>query len=58
MTPSPSRNIRVPDHLWQAARRRAESEGRTVSAVIVHALNHYVQHGWTTTTNDTSQDAP
>ena len=39
---TPSRNVRVPDGLWQAAKKRAASEGRTITEVIVSALHRYV----------------
>lgn len=40
---TPLRNIRVPDDVWQAAKARAESEGTSVSAVIVAALRRYAK---------------
>ncbi|MFW6776083.1 hypothetical protein ACOACO_17500 [Nocardioides sp. CPCC 205120] len=43
---TPSRNVRVPDDLWTAAQAKAKSEGLTVSAVIVAALQDYVAAGW------------
>lgn len=36
------RNVRVGDELWTAAQRRAERDDTTVSAVIVGALQRYV----------------
>ncbi|MFE9936350.1 hypothetical protein [Streptomyces hirsutus] len=39
---TPNRNVRVPDALWEAAKERAASEGRTVTDVIVSALHRYV----------------
>lgn len=39
---TPLRNVRVPDEVWDAARARAESEGTTVSAVVLAALREYV----------------
>jgi hypothetical protein len=41
--PTPLRNIRVADELWQAAKARAEAEGTTVTEVIVAALQRYVR---------------
>ena len=37
-----ARNVRVPDDLWDAAKVKAESEGTTVSAVVVERLREYV----------------
>lgn len=39
---TPLRNIRVPDGLWAAAKAKAQSEGRTITDVIVSALHRYV----------------
>jgi predicted transcriptional regulator len=39
---TPLRNIRVPDELWDAAKAKAEADGRSVSAVLVEALRRYV----------------
>lgn len=39
---TPARNVRVPEGLWQAAKERAASEGRTITDVIVSALHRYV----------------
>ncbi|WP_035796437.1 hypothetical protein [Kitasatospora mediocidica] len=36
------RNIRVPDGLWGAAKEKAASEGRTLTDVILAALQRYV----------------
>jgi predicted transcriptional regulator len=36
------RGIRVPDTLWDAAKAKAELEGRSVSDVIREALEDYV----------------
>lgn len=43
MTPDkmPLRAVRVPDDVWEAARERAKTEGRTVSDVIRAALKRY-----------------
>ncbi len=38
---TPLRNIRVSDELWQAAKLKAQTEGTTVSEVIVRALEQY-----------------
>lgn len=37
----PLRNVRVPDHVWEAAKERAESEGQSLSAVIRRFLFDY-----------------
>lgn len=39
------RHIRVPDDLWQAAKRKAHDDSTTLSAVIVEALRRYVRDG-------------
>jgi len=39
---TPVRNVRVPDGLWEAAKKRAAAEGRTITDVIVSALHRYV----------------
>ena len=36
------RAVRVPDELWDAARTRAQEEGRPLSEVIREALAEYV----------------
>lgn len=36
------RGIRIPDDLWDAARRKAEAEGRNLSEIIREALQEYV----------------
>lgn len=38
---TPSRNIRVPDGVWKAAKDKAEAEGRTITDVVVTALHRY-----------------
>jgi len=35
--------VRVPDALWQAAKRKAADRGETVTAVIIRALTRYVR---------------
>ena len=35
--------MRVPDDLWQAAKRVAKDRGETLTAVIVRALERYVR---------------
>ncbi|WP_157777233.1 hypothetical protein [Nocardia terpenica] len=35
----------MPDEVWDAAMARAKGEGRTVSSVIVDALEWYVREG-------------
>jgi hypothetical protein len=36
------RNVRVPDGLWNAAKEKAAAEGRTLTDVILAALQRYV----------------
>ena len=40
---TPQRTFRIPDDLWQAARRKAKQRGETVTAVVIRALKRYVQ---------------
>jgi hypothetical protein len=39
---TPSRNVRVPDDLWQTAMAKALDRGETLSDVIRKALERYV----------------
>ena len=43
MAKTPTRTVRVPEDLWQAAKARAEEKGETVSDVIVRALKRYIR---------------
>jgi NRPS condensation-like uncharacterized protein len=38
---TPSRNIRVPDGVWNAVKAKAKAEGRTITDVVVTALHRY-----------------
>ncbi|CAM3951146.1 hypothetical protein NONI108955_01040 [Nocardia ninae] len=38
-------SVRVPDEIWQSAMSRANTEGRTLTHVIVAALDDYAQAG-------------
>lgn len=38
---TPSRNVRVPDGVWNAAKLKAKTEGRTMTDVVVAALHRY-----------------
>lgn len=40
---TPTRSVRVPDELWQAALRVAHDRGETVTDVILRALERYVR---------------
>ncbi len=40
---NPTRQVRVEDGLWRAAREAAKAQGETVSAVIRRALEAYVE---------------
>lgn len=40
---TPTRTVRVPDELWQAAKRAAVDSGETVTDVIIRALIRYVR---------------
>jgi predicted transcriptional regulator len=39
---TPTRTIRVPDDLWKAVQKKAASEDRTVTSVIIEALESYL----------------
>jgi hypothetical protein len=39
---TPKRHVRVSDGLWNAAKEKAAAEGRTVTDVILNALQRYV----------------
>lgn len=39
---TPVRNLRVPDEIWRAAQAKAETEGRTLTEVIVGYLRRYI----------------
>lgn len=39
---TPKHNIRVPKDLWDAAKKEAEAEGRTITDVILGDLHRYV----------------
>jgi predicted HicB family RNase H-like nuclease len=41
--PDMPRNVRVPDHLWQAALDKAHANGETLSEVVRRALEGYVK---------------
>lgn len=41
--PMPSRVIRVPDKLWDAAKKRADERGETVSEAVRRFLERYVR---------------
>lgn len=43
MAPTPGRLVRVPDELWDAAMRRAEAEGTTLSAEINAFLRRFIK---------------
>jgi predicted HicB family RNase H-like nuclease len=40
---TPTRSIRVPDELWEAAKRKAADNDESVTAVIIRALTRYVR---------------
>lgn len=42
---TPLRNIRISDHVWKAAKERAQERGETVTAVIDAALRRYIAAG-------------
>ena len=40
---TPHRSIRVPDEVWDAAKRIARDRGETVTDVVLRALRRYVR---------------
>lgn len=39
---TPIRNVRIPDHVWDAAKTIAEQRGETLTSVIEAALRRYI----------------
>ncbi|MBA9001992.1 hypothetical protein [Thermomonospora cellulosilytica] len=39
----PSRGIRIPDERWEAAKKKAEREGRTITEVVNEELEKYIK---------------
>ncbi|MFH8747868.1 hypothetical protein ACH4GK_28730 [Streptomyces rimosus] len=42
---TPKHNVRVPDPRWDAAKKRAKTDGTTITSVIVSALRQYAEQG-------------
>lgn len=42
--PTPLRNIRVDEELWQAFKERAYAEGKDVSALIRELMTNYINN--------------
>lgn len=40
---TPRRTVRVPDELWEAAKRKASDKDETLTEVIIRALTRYVR---------------
>ena len=40
---TPQRTVRVPDHIWHAAKAAADARGETLSDVIRRALEQYIK---------------
>lgn len=40
---TPNRTIRVPDEIWEPAVRKAHAEGKTITEVIVKALERFLR---------------
>jgi len=40
---TPSRNIRIPDDEWEAAKKAAAERHETISVVVRRALREYVE---------------
>lgn len=45
MTATPSRNIRIPDDEWEAAKAAAAERHETITTVIRRALREYIAAG-------------
>ncbi len=43
MAETPRKTVRVPDHVWDAARKKAEATGTTVSDVVRKSLERWVE---------------
>lgn len=39
---TPTRTFRCPDEIWNAAKEKTLSEGRTITDVLIDALREYV----------------
>lgn len=56
---TPLRNIRVPDELWDAAKKEAAAEGRSLTDVILGDLHRYVTRRQRERASETKQpEAP
>lgn len=40
---TPLRSVRVPDELWTSAKRQAATDNRTVTDIVIAALETYTQ---------------
>lgn len=40
---TPNRTVRVPDEVWEEAKRKAAEEGKTVSDVVGDCLRRYLR---------------
>ncbi|MDI6911510.1 hypothetical protein [Nocardioides sp.] len=40
---TPNRTLRIPDEIWQEARRIAADRGENVTAVVIRALERYIR---------------
>jgi hypothetical protein len=45
MSPTMPRSMRIPADIWLAAVGKARAEGTTVTAVVVKALEDYINEG-------------
>jgi hypothetical protein len=41
MANTPIRTVRIPDHIWEAVKQKAQSNNVTVTAIILNALKTY-----------------
>ena len=44
MPRTPTRSLRVPDAVWEAAKAKASADGRTMTEVIISFLRWYGEH--------------
>ena len=42
--PTPLRNVRVPDEMWEAFKRRVEADGTDASAKIRETITDYLNN--------------
>ena len=40
---TPNHSVRIPDEIWEAAKRKAADHGETITDVILRALKRYIR---------------